>query len=144
MSSFEWTILRDPPRTYWLDVAWPLFGEYITDIRATAAAVGAPTVLMVIPQMGQFDDEMRARAMADFRFREDEVDWDHPQREVSAQANPAGIPILDLLPAFQARDDRAQLYLRQDTHFSTLGHQVAADQLAEFLQTGGWLPPPGN
>jgi lysophospholipase L1-like esterase len=140
VSSFEWTILRDPPRTYWLDVAWPLFGSYIAHIRATAASAGAPTVLMVIPQMGQFDDQMRARAMADFRFREDEVDWDRPQREVQNQAAAAGTPVLDLLPAFRARADRAQLYLREDTHFAALGHQAAADQLAQFLQSGGWLP----
>jgi hypothetical protein len=37
VSSFEWTILRDPPRTYWLDVAWPLFGSYLAGVRATAA-----------------------------------------------------------------------------------------------------------
>jgi lysophospholipase L1-like esterase len=76
--------------------------------------------------------------MADFRFREDEIDWDRPQREVQNQA--AGTPVLDLLPAFRARADRAQLYLREDTHFAALGHQAAADQLAQFLQSGGWLP----
>jgi lysophospholipase L1-like esterase len=143
VSSFEWTILRDPPRTYWLDLAWPLFGSYIANIRATAASAGAPTVLMVIPQMGQFEDRMRARAMADFRFREDEVDWDRPQREVQLQAAAAGIPVLDLLPPFRARADRAQLYLREDTHFAALGHRAAADQLAAFLQSGDWLPRRG-
>ncbi|MBV9581065.1 MAG: hypothetical protein JO057_20995 [Chloroflexi bacterium] len=74
MSSFEWTLLRDPPRTYWLDVAWPLFGEYLADIRSTASNAGAPTIVMAIPQMAQFDDEMHARTMADFRFTDDEVD----------------------------------------------------------------------
>ena len=138
VSSFEWTILRNPPRTYWLDVAWPLFGSYLADIQATAASVGAPTVVMAIPQMAQFDDEMRARTMADFRFTEDEVDWDRPQQQVHAQAEQLGLPVLDLLPIFRARSDRADLYLREDTHFTALGHQVTAQQLADFLR-GGWL-----
>src|SRR5207248_4434640 len=61
LTSFEWTILREIPRTYWLDVAWPLFGRYLSDIRQTAASVGAPTLIMVIPEMSQFDEQMRAR-----------------------------------------------------------------------------------
>jgi hypothetical protein len=62
------------PRTYWLDVAWPLFGAYLGDIRATAASVGAPTVVMEIPQLGQFDDTAHQRAMDDFQFADAEVD----------------------------------------------------------------------
>jgi hypothetical protein len=139
LSSFEWTILRDPPHTYWLDVAWPLFGRYIGDIKTTAASVGAPTVLMVIPQMAQFDEEMRARTMADFRFSDAEVDWDRPQRQVQAQADQLGLPVLDLQPLFRARTDRADLYLRQDTHFAALGHEVAAQALANFLEHRGYL-----
>jgi lysophospholipase L1-like esterase len=140
VTSFEWTILRDPPRTYWLDVAWPLFGQYLTDIRGTAAKAGARVMIMAIPQMGQFDEEMRARTMADFRFTQDEVDWSRPQRELMNQASQVGLSVLDLLPTFQARADRAQLYLRQDTHFSALGHQAVAEQLADTLAQGGWLP----
>lgn len=42
-------------------------------------------------------------------------------------------------PLLDRRSDRADLYLRQDTHFTALGHQVTAQQLAEFLERGGWL-----
>lgn len=139
VASFEWTILRDPPRTYWLDIAWPLFGAYLGELRETAAAAGAPTVVMVLPEMGQFDDAMRTRSMSDFRLKEDEVDWDRPQRELEAQAASAGVPVLDLLPAFRTRTDRDKLYLRLDTHLTALGHEVTADELAGFLQHGGWL-----
>jgi hypothetical protein len=66
LTSFEWAILRDRPRTYWLDVAWPLFGRYLSDMRATAAGVGAPMVVMAIPEMSQFDEQMRARTVAKF------------------------------------------------------------------------------
>lgn len=143
VSSFEWTLLRDAPHTYWLDVAWPLFGAYLADIRATALKAGAPTLVMVIPEIAQFDDLARANTIADFRFQQNEVDWDLPQRNVNAAADRLSLPLLDLLPGFRARPDRAQLYLRLDTHFSALGHKVVAEDLAAYLQQSGYLPTPG-
>jgi lysophospholipase L1-like esterase len=142
LASFEWTILRDVPREEHLDAAWPLFGRYLRGIWLTAASVGAPTVMVAIPEMAQFDDQMRARVMADYRFADDEVDWDQPQRRLQAQADQAGIPMLDLLPVFRSRPDRADLYLRLDTHFTALGHAVTAEALASFLRP--WLAEPGS
>jgi lysophospholipase L1-like esterase len=89
--------------------------------------------------MAQFDAQARYRSTYDFRFDESEVDWDRPQRQVAAAVSRLGLPELDLLPAFRARADADQLYLREDTHFSVLGHQVVAGALAEFLRNGGWL-----
>jgi hypothetical protein len=142
LTSFEWTILRDVPRTYWLDVAWPLFAQYLGLVRETAGSVGAPVVLMAIPELSQFDEQMRERAMANFRFRDDEVDWDQPQRNLAVQAARAGLPELDLLPLFRSIPDRADLYLRIDTHFTAYGHQVTAQALAAFLREGAYLRPP--
>jgi hypothetical protein len=139
LTSFEWTILRTPPRTYWLDVAWTLFGRYLADIRDTASSVGAPTVLLAIPEMAQFDEQMHARTMFEFRFVDDEVDWDLPQHQLALQASEVGIPELDLLPLFRSRADRAQLYLRLDTHFTASGHQTTADALASFIADRGLI-----
>jgi hypothetical protein len=139
LTSFEWTILRDRPRTYWLDVAWPLLGHYLSEIRSTAATVGAPVVVLAIPEMSQFDEQVRARTTANFRFRDDEVDWDRPQRDLADQAANAGVPVLDLLPLFRSMADRASLYLRIDTHFTAYGHQVTADALATFLERARYL-----
>ena len=137
VASFEWTILRDVPREEHLDAAWPLFRRYLDDIRATAASVGAPTLVLAIPEMPQFDEAMRARVMADYRFADSEVDWDQPQRLLRQQADLLGLPMLDLLPTFRARADRAELYLRVDTHFTAQGHAATAEALAEFLRP--WL-----
>jgi SGNH hydrolase-like domain, acetyltransferase AlgX len=139
LGAFEWTIVREVPHTYWLDVAWPLFGRYLADIRASAGAVGAPVVVLAIPEPAQVKADLRARSMADFRFREDEVDWGRPHRELRAQTDALGLPVLDLLPLFQARADRDGLYFAFDTHFTALGHQATAEALASFLVEGGWL-----
>ena len=142
LTSFEWTILREVPHTYWLDVAWPLFGKYLEEAHQTAASVGAPLVLVSIPEMSQVDDEMHARTMANFRFSPDEVDWSRPQRELAAQAAAAGVPMLDLLPLFASDPDRANIYLRIDTHFTAYGHAFTASALADVLKSGNYLPRP--
>jgi lysophospholipase L1-like esterase len=139
LTSFEWTILRDPPRTYWLDVAWPLFGRYLAEARDTAASVGAPLIVLAIPDMSQFDEQMHARSMRAFRFQDAEVDWLRPQRELAAQATADGLPLLDLLPLFQSRADHSQLYLRIDTHFTALGHAATAEALEGFIRQGAYL-----
>jgi lysophospholipase L1-like esterase len=139
VTSFEWTILRSYPQAYWIDAAWPLFGNYLGDIRDSSAAAHAPALLLVIPQIAQFNDVERARTMADYRFSDSEVDWDRPQRELRARADAVGMPTLDLLPVFRARTDRAQLYLPLDQHFAALGHAVVAEQLANELLARGWL-----
>jgi hypothetical protein len=108
-------------------------------VRATAAQVGAPTMLLVIPEVGQFDDVNRQRSLSDYRLSDGEVDWDRPQRELSTQAQADDVPVLDLLPIFRARPDRDQLYLRLDTHFTALGHEVVGEELASYLERSGWL-----
>jgi hypothetical protein len=50
-----------------------------------------------------------------------------------------GVPVLDLLPLFRSMPDRANLYLRIDTHFTAYGHQVAAQSLAAFLEQGSYI-----
>ena len=77
--------------------------------------------------------------MADYRFREDEVDWERPQRELLAQAMGAGVQVIDVLPAFRDRADRDGLYLPIDEHFSALGHRVTAELLADGIVARGWV-----
>jgi len=139
LTSFEWTILRDPPRTYWLDVAWPLFGRYLADARDSAASVHAPLVLLSIPDPAQVVDTLHARTMANFRFSDSEVDWTRPQRELADQALQDRVPMLDLLPQFQSMPDRSELFLPIDTHFTAYGHAVTAQALAQYIESSGYL-----
>jgi hypothetical protein len=94
---------------------------------------------VVIPQIAQVEPAERARTMADYRFAEDEVDWTRPQREVLAQADSAGLPVLDALPAFQAAPQRDALYLPLDEHFTAAGHRLTAELLADAISSHGWL-----
>ncbi|MBV9131221.1 MAG: hypothetical protein JO318_00890, partial [Chloroflexi bacterium] len=142
--SFEWTILRDIPHTYWLDVAWPLFGSYLADARDSAAQAGAPLVLVAIPEPAQVVDDMHARTMANFRFSDAEVDWSRPQRDLARVAGVDRVPELDLLQQFQSMPNRADLFLPIDTHFTAYGHAVTAQTIAQYLQDGGFLTAARN
>jgi GDSL-like Lipase/Acylhydrolase family/SGNH hydrolase-like domain, acetyltransferase AlgX len=140
LSSFEWTVLRDIPPVYWLDRAWHLLGQYLSDIRATAASANAPVLVLIIPQIGQVVPAERARTMDDYRFAEDEVDWDRPQRELRAQADGAGDVALDVLPAFRDAPQRDALYLPIDQHFTAEGHRLTAELLAQEIMSRRWIP----
>jgi lysophospholipase L1-like esterase len=139
LTSFEWTILRDIPHTYWLDVAWPLFGAYLGDAREAAGSAGAPLVVVAIPDPAQVVSAMRSRTMANFRFADTEVDWVRPQRELADVAVQQQVPLLDLLPQFQAMPDRDRLFLPIDTHFTAYGHEVTAQAIANYVKSGGYL-----
>ncbi|MBI4494441.1 MAG: SGNH/GDSL hydrolase family protein [Chloroflexi bacterium] len=141
LSSFEWLLLRDYPDTYWVELAWPLAEQYLVQIQETAAASNAPTVLMLIPHPGQFDDRAHREMLDRYDLDARELDLDRPQREFRQRAEAHAIPVLDLLPAFRAHPQRAELYLRRDTHFTALGHQATAEQLAAFLEP---LVPPAT
>jgi hypothetical protein len=95
--------------------------------------------VLVIPEIAQLEPDERARAMADYQFGQDEVDWDQPQRMVSAQAGQAGLPVLDLLPAFRELSQRDALYLTSDQHFTALGHRTTAQLLANAIIAREWL-----
>jgi lysophospholipase L1-like esterase len=137
MTSFEWTILRDIPHAYWLDRAWPLFGEYLTDVRTTGDSVHAPVLVMVIPQIAQVVPTKRGRTVAE--FGENRVDWERPQRELIAQATGAGLPVPDLLPELQALPRQDAVYLPVDQHFTAFGHRLSAELLANTILSSGWL-----
>jgi hypothetical protein len=133
LSAFEWTALQNVPNTYWLDIAWPLYGRYLAQIRDTAATVGAPTVVLAIPHLAQVDSAMRLRSLTDYGLAESDVDFDRPQRDLEAQADRLSVPVLDLAPMIRADAARESYFFPHNTHFTARGSQVVASSLGDFL-----------
>ena len=96
-------------------------------------------MLVAIPEPSQVDERMHSRVMANFRFSDSEVDWSRPQRDLAQVAASDQVPLLDLLPVFQSMPDRAELFLPIDTHFTAYGHAATAQDIAAYLQSGGYL-----
>jgi lysophospholipase L1-like esterase len=132
--------LRNGPRLYWYDLAVPLTVHYVDRARAVAARVGAATVTAIVPRDAQVDVVKLQAQLAQYQLSQDEIDLEKPQRDLTSSIQRLGMPVLDLAPVFRARADLAQLFFPHDIHFTARGHEVAAENLADWLEGLGQLP----
>jgi lysophospholipase L1-like esterase len=113
-----------------------LTGALLDAIRRQAEALGAPAWLVLIPSRAEVEDAsweelLRAAGGAG-------LSRDHPMRAVSREAEAAGMPVIDLLPAFLEHEARGDhLYFRIDEHFDADGHALAAAVVAAALRQAG-------
>lgn len=134
LSAFAWLLLPEYPDVYWVQLAWPLTERYLVQIKETAEADRARTVLMLVPDFAQFDRDAYQELLNEYGFHDGDLDLDRPQQEFRLRAGAHGIPVLDLLPAFRTHPRRGELYFRRDRHFTALGHQAVAQQLTAFIE----------
>jgi lysophospholipase L1-like esterase len=72
-----------------------------------------------------------------------------PQRRIRAFSSAQGIPIIDLLPTFQAAGEQ-ELFLRNRSitydpvHPSVLGHRLAGEEIYRVLTANGFLASPSR
>jgi hypothetical protein len=58
---------------------------------------------------------------------------DRPFRKLERFATEHGIPFLNATPAFRQAAEPAGLFLPNDLHFTTRGHDLYADVLARYI-----------
>lgn len=101
---------------------WILTQALIRAFEEEATTSGSAFLLVLVPQRESvYRDRLGEQAVAalnDFALTE-------------------GIPIVDLLPAFQRafRAGRRDLYYRIDPHWTAAGHTLAAECIADFLKS---------
>ncbi len=121
--------LRDFNRS--VDEGLPATRELLAGIAAEARAREARLLLLIVPMRQQiYEDRDVAPEILEYA-----------NRVVSAACDSLGIPVLDLLPAFQDASARGapRLYFRMDRHWTRDGHRVAGDLLYDDLRARGWL-----
>jgi hypothetical protein len=69
-----------------------------------------------------------------------------PTRELLDRLHEAGVEVVDLFSAFDTAKSNAEkpdqlLYLRQDTHWSPAGSELAARTVARHILDRGWVAP---
>jgi hypothetical protein len=89
-------------------------------------------MVVLIPDETQVDPSLQ-REVARAWGRES-IDFKRPTRVVAAALAAAGLPAIDLLPAFEAADVSARLYKPRDTHWNIAGNRVAARAMLPALQ----------
>jgi hypothetical protein len=93
-----------------------------------------PLVVVLIPEETQLDPELQAALPPTYLIsREGTMDFQQPNRILGGRLDVAGIPYLDLYPAFAAATPIQRLYKPFDTHWNIAGNCLAAEQIADFL-----------
>ena len=95
-----------------------------------------PCAIFVAPDREQVNTRLWEAMLARHGLAAAGYDRRQPSERLVQFAQRAGIPALDLLPAFQAR---AAGSLYRGVHWTPRGHAVAAEAMAEFLQESGLL-----
>ena len=106
----------------------------IETIATICGRRGIAVAVVLIPEETQLDPELQAALPLTYRlYRENAMDFQQPNRIVGERLGAAGIPYLDLYPAFAAAAPTQRLYKPFDSHWNIAGNRLAAEQIADFL-----------
>jgi hypothetical protein len=123
-----------------LEQGWNRTRDALERIKSWSDRHGASLVLVLIPFRGQVEAERWREFLQTYRVREEDFDPEKPQTLVKRWAQPAGVTVLDLLPAMRrARHGIDELYYRRDPHWTARGHAVAAEDILVQLRSRGVL-----
>jgi hypothetical protein len=112
----------------------------ITGFRDQLAARGIQLLIVLAPNKESVYPEMLSR-----RARDTEILSSPRTRQLLSDLARAGVEVVDLCETYRAvkqgpaTTDAAPLYLRQDSHWSPAGVEVAARTVAQRILDLGWL-----
>ena len=139
---------RRAPRTLAeAEEAWAITGSLLDRVRDVSESKGARFAVMVIPTAMAVVQRggTGVRETEDEEADEDDLKpgFEDPHGSIAALLERSNIPSIDLLPALRRADNRVKerLYYRQNAHFTAAGHEVAADELYQFLVERGLTQP---
>jgi len=123
------------------DEAWKLAAALVTAARDDASAHGARFLLVGIADpISVLPPELLTRDQ--LGVDPERLDLDAPQRRLGEIAAQRGIDFVSLVPAFRERIGHSTaawdgLYLHCNGHWTAAGHRLAADVVAEHLESAG-------
>jgi len=113
----------DPPPI--IENAWNVTEAIILELEKEVEANGAQLAVLIIPAAPQIVPP------------EEGNEWycDVPNNQLTAFLDEAGIPYLDMLPAFREEvlAGNGPYYFEKDFHMNTLGHDLTSDLLYQFV-----------
>lgn len=108
----------------------------LAQIAALCRERGVPLALVVSPSHPQVSRALLEEGARSAGIDPAGLDVAVPQRRLAGFFAERGVPVLDLLPAFaraaQASDPDG-FYLKNDTHWSVSGNEIAAHEIARFV-----------
>jgi lysophospholipase L1-like esterase len=117
----------------WRPETWPAEREQILAIQAAVRSAGARLLVLAVPYEPQLEPGLLARDRDLALF---------PQARLASICAEAGIPFLDLAPAFEshAEANPREALFRDRIHLTPAGHAIAGATLFERLCTERLLP----
>ena len=107
--------------------------QHLRKARDLSSRAGAEFVVVLIPDEAQVDRALQDE-VAHAYGKPGRMDFDRPNRTLTADLAADGIRVLDLLPVFRSEGRTARLYKPQDTHWNLAGNRLAAETIAAFLR----------
>lgn len=113
----------------------------LDDLWAVAKARGAKAALIMVPPVFQIHQDQVERYIRKYGLS-GELDIDKPTRLLRAKCNREGWDCLDLAAGFMevARAKGERLYFPWDPHWTSLGHEVAAQLVGQWIRANGLVP----
>lgn len=118
----------------YFDHHWNRTKNTLLAMRDFLRANRIPLLIVLIPAPVQLDHALQAEYLASVRASADLYDFQKPQRLLRAWCQENEVPCIDLLPVFEAAGSPAALYLQNDIHWTSAGHQLAAASIFPFLK----------
>ena len=145
---YEYITLKQPSEKQ--QRVWESSLNLLSKIAMLSRERGYPLVLVVFPMEVQLSPGALDLYRRKFRVSlGPEALQGEAQRRIRAFGATEGIPVIDLLPAFQAAADR-DLFLRNRSitydpvHPSVLGHRIAGEEIYRVLTANGFLASPSR
>jgi lysophospholipase L1-like esterase len=138
-------VYQQPPAPEW-ERAFTVSGALFAALRDAAREMNAEISAVLITAPEQVDPARWQRILQRYPAMQS-ADWslDQSTRRAEELLAAAQIPVLNLVPLFQqAAADGAKLHLRDDGHWTTEGHALAAAATGNFLIGAGLIPQPAG
>lgn len=121
--------------------AWQRTGMWLGRMAELLNARGKDFVVVVIPTDYQVRAEKWRGLRRFYRLPAEGYSVNRPQEVLRDLCRRRGLKCLDLLPALRAEDGRRGPLYYQMVHWNAAGHGLAAELLAEYLISGGFVVP---
>ena len=123
----EDVFLREPtPR---VTEGWALTLALLQELKTRVESTGASFAIVMFPTRYQVDGALWQRMLAQRGMQAERYDLTSPQQHVVPWASASGVTLLDLLPAFRARNADNSFYHTVDAHWNAAGHRLAAETI---------------
>ena len=107
--------------------------EITRQMMESARKHGMAFFVVLAPDEMQVSKPLQMEVMQTYGLRPDDHDFNLLSRNLALDIEALGIPVLDLLPTFQANQEKATLYAKQDTHWNEAGNQLAGEAIWAFI-----------